>query len=178
MIPTDGVIDRYPEVWRMIKFHKFQIFTQPRGTYVPSWVREFYEAFEAALPKVQRRLQESEVVYVVKVRGKRVKCGSSDINAELGCSKNMRSDLVDKLKEELNDMKGWLAPLLCDVTPPWITPGVEIEKRDLNLAACYWLKFVSSNLMPSQNESIVRRSKAALLACLMGRIELNVGTII
>ena len=106
ILSMDGVIERYPKVWKLIKYHKFHVFTKPRGSYVPSWVREFYIAFEAALPKIQRKLRESELIDVVRVQGKKVKCGSLDINAELGCSKNIRSDLVDKLKEELDDMKG------------------------------------------------------------------------
>ena len=110
----------------MIKYHKFQIFTKPQGTYVPSWVREFYEAFGAALSKVQRRLRASEMVEIVRIRGKKVKHSSTDINTELGCSQNIHSDLTDKLKETLDDMKGWLAPLLSDVSPPWIAPGEDI----------------------------------------------------
>ena len=65
ILSTDGVVDRYPEVWKTIMYYKFQIFTEPRGTYVPSWVREFYQAFEAALPKVQRKLKVSEMIEVV-----------------------------------------------------------------------------------------------------------------
>ena len=112
----------------MIKFHKFEVLTKPRGKYVPSMVREFYQAFEAALPK-RPKLKASEMVDVVRVRGRKVKCSSSDINVELGFSGNFQSDLVDILKETMDNLKGWLAPMVTDSTPSWIAPGVEIEKK-------------------------------------------------
>lgn len=39
---ADEVVDRYPEIWRTIKFHKFEKFTKPRCPQVPTWVREFF----------------------------------------------------------------------------------------------------------------------------------------
>ena len=80
-------------------------------------------------------MKKSELVEVVRVRGRRVKCGSSDIYVELGCSANFMSDLVDILKETMDNLKGWLAPMVTDSTPSWIAPGVEIEKKELNVAA-------------------------------------------
>ena len=74
-------------------------------------------------------MTKSELVEVVHVRGKRVKCGSSAINAELGCSGNFRSDLVDIMKETMEDLKGWLSPMVTDVTPSWIALGSKLKRK-------------------------------------------------
>ncbi|WMV18944.1 hypothetical protein MTR67_012329 [Solanum verrucosum] len=40
-LSIDGIVDMYPAVWNTIKFHKFEMFTNPRGSYIPSWVWKF-----------------------------------------------------------------------------------------------------------------------------------------
>ena len=53
-----------------------------------------------------------------------------------------------------------------------------IEKRELNELAKYWFTFISSTLMPIQNEAVVRHKKAALLGCIFNLSRVNVGAII
>ena len=37
-LSTDGMVDIYPKVWNNINFQKFERITEPRGSYIPSWV--------------------------------------------------------------------------------------------------------------------------------------------
>jgi len=77
-------------------------------------------------------------------------------------------------KINLDELRGWLAPLLSDATPPWIAEGMVIEKRDIIVVVRYWLGFIYSSLMSSQNESIIHH----LLGSIIEREQLNLGMII
>lgn len=56
--------------------------------------------------------------------------------------------------------------------------GVKIEKKDTNVVAHFLFGFIISNLMPSQNESILLHPKLVLVGTIIDGEEVNVGQII
>ncbi|KAK4708588.1 hypothetical protein R3W88_029513 [Solanum pinnatisectum] len=82
------------------------------------------------------------------------------------------------MKFKVDTHKEWPVPLIADFSPTWIAERAYIEKKDMNVVGHHWFGFISSNLMLSHNESIVRHPKEVLVGCIIDQINLNIGELV
>ncbi|KAG5577103.1 hypothetical protein H5410_057237 [Solanum commersonii] len=153
LLSIEGLEGKYSGVRDTIYFHRFEQFTRPRGLYIPSWVRAFYTVYGDLVLKSMKKANELRPIKSVMVRGNEVECNSEYINTVLnmGLGAIMAYEGLS-VTQSLDDLKGWLAPLISDTTP--------------------------STIIPSQNESILRYPKAACLGSIISQRSINLGLLI
>uniref|UniRef100_M1DZF7 Uncharacterized protein n=1 Tax=Solanum tuberosum TaxID=4113 RepID=M1DZF7_SOLTU len=71
LLSTEGLKGRYFGVRDTLHFHRFEQFIRPRGSYIPSWVWEFYTSYSDFVPKSKKKASEFRPVKSVMVRGKK-----------------------------------------------------------------------------------------------------------
>lgn len=94
---TDGIVDRYQEVWNTIEFHMFEIFTIMWVCYISSWICELYAEYGMLVPKEKKKVISVTPMDHVMVWERRVKYSSTDINEVIGWMVNVIHVLVDQI---------------------------------------------------------------------------------
>lgn len=91
----------------------------------------------------------------------------------LGTKGNRDSHYILQLKQGMDALKIWLPPVISKITPIWIFDIVKIEKKDMNITFQYCLGFISSNLISSQNMSILRHLEVVFVGSIIDRTEID-----
>lgn len=63
--------------------------------------------------------------------------------------------------QTFDDIKTWLNLMIGIPTPSGLEEGAIKENKEMNVLARFWFRFISSNLMLSQNRSVYDLTKAA-----------------
>uniref|UniRef100_M1DEY0 Integrase core domain containing protein n=1 Tax=Solanum tuberosum TaxID=4113 RepID=M1DEY0_SOLTU len=128
LLSTKGLEGRYSSVRKILQWHRFQIFTWPRGPYVSSWVREFYYAYGDLVPKSKKKANEFRPVKSVMVRGVEVGCCNDIINAVLERAMGFEHDYEGIVTvQSLDDLK---LPRLSPLKIPRIEAEYTREEAD------------------------------------------------
>jgi len=114
----DGVMSDYPVIWDMIKFHGFERFTRRQPPYVMAWVRDFYATYKKPLQKKKKKGIIWKPLEEVKVGGKIVQCQAWRINEIFGTKGTSNAYFTLRINKELEELKGWLDPLISDISSP------------------------------------------------------------
>uniref|UniRef100_M1E1C6 Polyprotein protein n=1 Tax=Solanum tuberosum TaxID=4113 RepID=M1E1C6_SOLTU len=143
ILSTEGLDGKYSRVRETLQYHFFEQFTRPRGPYIPTWVQDFYSAYGDLVPKGKKKASTFRLVGSIMVWETVVHCSRDHINTVFDRRSNFDYPSLATTTTPLDELKGWLAPLISNTTLRWIEEEVPIEKKNFSVATRYWFGFIT-----------------------------------
>lgn len=128
MFSIESLRGKYSSVRDTLHYHCIEQFTRTICLYIPTWVRSFTYLMESWCPRGRRQcLQNGEVGQSLS-KGSWVQWQTINNVHDRALGVALEYEVL-LIIYSLDDLKGWLVPLISDTTSRWIEVGSLLRRR-------------------------------------------------